>query len=148
MIYDISKNDELKILYDFIELQKNKNKTILIEVKIKHLHRTYNQNRYCHLLLKICALEVGENLEYFKEEYWKKNIAKDIFLSQYINPISGKVRDDYKSSSDLTTKEMTDAIEKLKDWAATDLGIDLPEANMFELIRMMENKVESNSKWL
>jgi len=106
-------------------LKKNKKRTELKELRGK---RTTPQNSYFHLLINYFAIEYGETFEFTKQEIFKIYVNTAIFKTTRKNPRTGKVRDEWRSSADLDTKEMTTAIERFKDWSATKAGIKLPEA--------------------
>lgn len=146
MKYDLKNEQERKDAQDY--LSKLLEQKVIVDITRKFTRRTYSQNNYLHLLLSYCALEFGETLEYFKHFVWKQHINKDIFLTQYVNPKTGEVRDDWKSSADLDTKQMTVAIERLLDFAPREMGIQLPSANDVDAMRRLENHIEQNRKYL
>lgn len=146
MKYDTSKQEELKQAQEYFnKLVSNRS---VVEINKKFPHRTYSQNNYLHLLLSYTAMEYGETMEYFKEYIWKRYINKDIFLSKYTNPKTGEVRDDWRSSADLTTQEMSIAVDRLISFANKEMGIELPEANNYDLIRYMENEIEKGKRYV
>lgn len=146
MKFDLQHKEERDKAQEYLD--KLKGQYCVVDITRKFNRRTYSQNNYLHLLLSYCALEMGETLDYFKENIWKGVINKDIFLTQYRNPKTGAVRDDWKSSADLDTKEMTIAIERLLDFAPKHLGFELPSANDHEALRQIENQIESNRRYL
>lgn len=123
-------------------------KKYVIDVSRKFNRRTLAQNSYLHLLLNYCSLIMGEESSFFKEFIWKREIAPIVFKTIYRNPVTGEERDSYRSSSDLSTKEITIAIEKLVKWSAENLKIELPDANDFSKLRKIENEIERNKIWI
>ena len=119
-----------------------------VEIKELRKRRSLPQNAYLHLLLSYFALEVGETLEFIKQDVFKKIVNKDIFQYERINPKSGKKRIDYKSSATLNSKEMTDAIERFKNWSMKKTGIKLPEANEKEFLDCVQNEIDRQKQWL
>lgn len=140
MKFNFSNDDEKKraILY----FKKLLNTDSVIEITKRHQNRTINQNAYLHLLLSYSAQQIGESLYYFKQVIWKQLIAPEIFRSTYTNPITGVERVEWKSSSDLDTKEMISAIEKLKDWASKEIGLTLPDATDQVRLDIMEKEIK------
>jgi len=119
-----------------------------IEQTEKRGKRTTPQNSYFHLLINYFALEYGETFEYTKKDIFKKYVNPDIFKTERKNPVSGKVREEWRSSSDLNTKEMTDSIERFKNWSAKKAGIRLPEANEQQFLDHIQNEIDKNKQYL
>jgi hypothetical protein len=99
-------------------------------------------------LLSYFALEVGETMDFIKQDIFKKTVNIETFKTTRKNPKSGKVREDWRSSADLDSKEMTTAIDRFKNWSVQKAGIRLPEANEQEFIDYITNEVEKNKEWL
>jgi hypothetical protein len=146
MKFDLSKKEESNKAEEYFKkLMEQKS---IVEIRKKFSSRTYNQNNYLHLLLSYTAMEYGETLEYFKQYIWKRLINKDIFHTEYINFKTSEKRQDWRSSADLSTKEMTIAIERLILFAAKEMNLELPEAHHFDRIRYIENQIEKNKRYL
>lgn len=127
MIYDLSN----KVSADRYERRSKQllSKGYLVELKqIKPL-RTSEQNRYLHLILGWFAIEYGETLEYVKQEFFKKQVNAEIFKTEHTNKKTGEVRLDWKSTAQLNTKELTEAIDRFRTWSSKTAGIYLPSAN-------------------
>ena len=101
----------------------------LVELKQIKPPRTPNQNRYLHLILGWFAIEYGETLEHVKQEFFKKEVNAEIFKTERTNKKTGEVRLDWKSTADLDTKELTEAIDRFRTWSSKTAGIYLPSAN-------------------
>lgn len=126
-------------------LIKNEKRFEIIE---KRNNRTLKQNAYLHLILSYFALEVGETLEFIKQEVFKKKVNPDTFKTERRNPKSGKIREDWKSSADLNTKELSDCIDRFKNWSLQKTGIRIPDANENEFIDSIRNQIEQQKQWL
>ena len=87
--------------------------------------RTTNQNRYLHLVLGAVALETGNDLQFVKEQYFKRLVNPSIFVKWKEDKIAGKVAF-LLSSRDLTTEQMSEAIDRFMRWAAEN-GIYIPD---------------------
>jgi hypothetical protein len=120
----------------------------MAEIKKNYHRRSLNQNNYLHLLLSYCAINYGETLEYFKQVLWKQLICPDLFRVDYTNPVTGETRDDWRSSAELSSKEMTVAVDRLINWAAKEMGIELPLADDHHHLRQIENQIEKNKQYL
>ncbi len=119
-----------------------------IEMREIRAKRTVNQNSYLHLLLAFFAIEYGETLEYTKQFIFKQYVNADIFETKHLNKKNGKVRVDWRSSSELNTKEMTDAIDRFKNWSAKTAGIVLPEATDQDYLDYIQNLIEQHQQYL
>lgn len=146
MKFDLSNQQQLKEAEEYFDQLKERK--ALVDITRKFGNRTLNQNRYVHLLLSYCALQYGEHMEYFKQTIWKQVVAPEVFKSTYKNRITGEEREDWRSSADLSTKEMTDAIEALRHFASKELGIYLPDASDTVNIQRIENELELNRQYL
>lgn len=146
MIYNLTEEIQIQQAKDRLEWLILKQKRI--EIKELRGKRTTPQNAYLHLLLSFFALEVGETLDFIKLEVFKKKVNADVFRTERKNPKSGKVREDWKSSKDLDTKQMTDAIDRFKNWSVKNTGIRLPEANEQQFLDYIQNEIDKNKEWL
>lgn len=114
------------------------------ELTEKRQKRSVSQNAYLHLILSWYALEYGETLEYIKQEVFKKQINKDLFETEYINEKTGEIRTDWKSTSNLDSKQMTVAIDRFRDYASKEAGIYLPEPKDMAMLQEIENQIRNN----
>jgi hypothetical protein len=106
--------------------------------------RSSQQNKYLHVLLAYFASEYGETTEYVKQVMFKQEVNKELFMSSYINKKMKKVRADWRSTSDLDTKEMTEAIDKFRDYASKEAGIYLPAPDEENFLRHCQEEIERN----
>lgn len=146
MWYDLSSPIEKE---QFIErvysLSKKGSMVELVEKKPK---RTIPQNSYLHLLLGLFAMTIGETLEYVKTEYFKRLCNDDIFLTSKWDERSGRYVEILRSSRDISTAEMTTAIDRFKRWALVDCSIVLPDASDREWLWSIEKELNNTKKWL
>lgn len=125
-------------------LEKEKGIVELTEVKPK---RTIKQNSYLYLILGLFACEYGESIDYVKEYYFKYAANKTLFLMEKEDRILGK-RKYLRSSSDLTTEEMTLAIERFRDWSSIYAGIYLPSPEEHRLLELADIEISRNKQYL
>lgn len=94
-----------------------------VEVTEKKRHRTVSQNALFHLWIRVIADHVG----YTDVESCKTDVKRTILgMKESVNKLTGEVQTiDYRTS-DMTTKELSDFMDKLKTWALSDMGIYLP----------------------
>lgn len=121
-----------------------------IELKEKKPKRSISQNSYLHLILSWFAFEYGETLQYIKQEMFKKIVNKEIFKTEYINKKTGEIREDWRSTAVLDTKEMTLAIDRFRDYASKEAGIYLPEPSDIILLEQIERELSQQNaeKWI
>lgn len=117
----------------------------IVEVTEKR-RRTLNQNAYLHIALGAFAVEVGESVEYVKQEVFKRICNPDLFLITKENPILGTI-EVLRSSRDLTTHEMSVAIDRYRKWCA-EQGVYIPEANEEENLASLEAELSKYERYL
>ena len=119
-----------------------------IELKKISPTRSSNQNRYLHLLFNYLALEYGETTDYVKQYFFKQVCNPAIFAVTYQNEKQGYKRKTWRSTADLDSKEMTEAIERFRNWAAKEAGIYLPAPNEQEFLKSIEEQISQYQNWL
>lgn len=127
----------------FAYLAELSGKQHIVEVKKISPKRTLPQNSYLHLLLSAFSLETGNQLHASKDLY--KWINKDIYYSK--KKIGGEVFVTIRSSADLSKEEMTQTIERFREWSA-EHGYPLPTAENEAELRSIENSMEKNGYYL
>lgn len=143
MIFDLSKEEPRQQAIDRMKYLLGKNAKI--EINEKRKNRTYSQNNYLHLILGRFALEYGETLEYVKQVIFKQWVNEDIFKYERVNEKTGEYREAYKSTAQLNTKEMSEAIERFRNYAAKNLDLYLPEPKDLTHLEEIENQLEQYS---
>ena len=119
----------------------------IVEITEKKPKRTIRQNQYLHLLLSYFAAQTGNTLEWVKQQYYKKLCNPDIFIGERQDQYLGRVKY-VRSSAELTTKEMTDSIERFRNWSAAEAGIYLAEPNEEERLAAMQVEVDKYKLYL
>lgn len=118
-----------------------------VELKKKHPLRSIPQNSYLHLLLGYFGAEYGCSLDEAKIDYFKRTCNKDLFERTNINKL-GKEVTYLRSSSELTTAEMSSAIDRFRNWSAAVAGIYLPAAGEQQFLLHAMQEVEKNKEFL
>ena len=129
--------DFLEIL-DFLNLAKEKG--FDIELKRFYQKRSNPQNRYLHLALSYFAHCYGCTLIEAKELYFKQYACRDIFLVETEDK-NGHPAKYFRSSAELNTVEMSNAINNFIAWASCN-GIEIPAPNDELGIKYCERQVE------
>ena len=106
----------------------------VVELTAKKGRRTIPQNSYLHLILGWFAIETGNTLDFVKKEYFKRYINPNIFVVEIEDKYLGKLKV-LRSSRDLTSAEMTTAIERFRNWASAEAGVYLPSPDEKSLLQ-------------
>lgn len=126
---------------------KNKAKLLIengkiVELTEKRKRRTLSQNNYLHLILSWFGVETGYTLEQVKQDIFKRQICKELFLSEKNGILI------CKSTKDLNTKELTQAIDKFRNWSSSEMNIYLPNANEKNMLDDIESRLGQFKKYL
>ena len=145
MLYNLSNPldvEKLKTRVDYL-IKKQK----VVELTEKKLQRSLQQNKYLHVILAYFGCQMGNNLEYVKQKYFKILVNPITFIREVEDKFLGKVKV-LRSSSDLDTGEMTTCIERFRNWSAGEAGIYLPSAEESFLIQQMEIEIEKQKDFI
>lgn len=125
-------------------------KKCIVELTERKPQRTLAQNSYLHAALGFFALETGYSLEEVKKWFFKQEVNPDMFIRKKRDSITGKERAYLRSSKDLSTEEMTVAIEKFRNWAVTvpDPPVYIPSPEEHRLVEQMQIEVRRGAKYL
>lgn len=144
MLYDLS--NPLQCESFKVKAEALAKKGVIVELTEKKQRRTNQQNAYLHTALSYFASEIGETMEYVKRNYFKVLCNKDLFVIDVEDKFLGKIKV-LRSSSDLDTAEMTTAIERWRNWAASE-GVYIPSPEEHRLVQMMEIEVSRNRYYI
>ena len=146
MIYDLNTDiDRARFERRVVALQE---KRVLVELSEKKPRRTHPQNAYLHLLIGEFAMQTGNTLDWVKQEYFKRHCNAEMFVRRRTDDLTRKEVEVLRSSRDLDTGEMTTAIDRFKQWAAVECGIDLPDAEDKEWLGYIEREMQHQREWL
>jgi hypothetical protein len=115
-----------------------------IEILEKSKKRTYSQNNYLHLILGLFALEYGETLDFVKQTIFKEWVNKGIFQYEFTNYKTGEFRTGLKSTTKLTTAELSVAIERFRNYSVENLSLYLPEPKDITHLEEIQNELEKH----
>lgn len=141
----------LKNEYDIPKFKAYVNKLFqeraVVEVRKKLPNRTLSQNSYFYLLLSWFASETGYSVEEVKIDIFKRLCNRDIFEREKTNK-KGKIIKTLRSSSELSTGEMTLAIERFRNYSSAQAGIYLPSPNENEFLLHIQQEIEKDKEFL
>ena len=133
-------NDPLDMIEILDFINKAKDKGFDIELKRFYKKRTNPQNAYLHFALSYFAHCYGCTLTESKEIYFKQYACRDIFRIE-VEDKNGNTAYYYRSSADLNTVEMSDAINNFIAYAHCN-GIEIPSPDDELGIRYCERQIE------
>ena len=141
----------LKNPYEKDDFKNYANKLYLsesvVELTKKLPNRTLAQNSYLHLLLGFFASEYGCSLDEVKLDFFKREVNKAIFQRTITNKL-GKEVTTLRSTTDLTTGEMSTAIDRFRNWSSAVAGIYLPSANDKQFLVYVQQEIERNKVFI
>jgi len=137
MIYDLSNNiDKNKASFKLDELIKSSK---VIELTEKRKKRTISQNSYLHVAISLLAIDTGYTLEEIKTV-----LKRECIFMRYKKESNVFL----KRTRDLDTKELTDFIEFIIDYAGK-LGIYIPSSEEYLINQIEINKeIQYNKQYL
>lgn len=145
MIFNLSNPYEVEKYKEYVnKLFKDK---AIVEIKKKLPNRSLSQNSYLHLLLSFFACELGYSLDEVKLNYFKKTCNRDLFERKKINK-QGKEITYMRSSSELTTGEMTKAIERFRNWSVVQADLYLPSPNEQQFLFHIEQEIQRHKEFI
>lgn len=145
MIYDLNTEIDRERLTKRVTALFSARK--VVEVKVYQPKRTNAQNRYLHAILGEFAMQTGNTLEETKTEYFKKYCNADLFLVRKTLKHIGTI-EVLRSSAELDTAEMTTAIERFRNWSASEAGIYLPSPDEEAYLAAIEAEMQRHRDWL
>lgn len=121
-------------------------KGVVVELTEKK-KRTPAQNRYLHLILGWYAMETGNDLEYVKQNYFKRLCNPVIFQEYKQDEYTGET-EVLKSTRSCNTEELTVSIERFRNWSSQECGIYLPSPDEQEFLQSIEVEMEKQKQWI
>lgn len=104
----------------------------VFEIKEKRKSRTNQQNRYLHLCFNQIELDTGYSFDEIKQCIFKKIVNPQIFVVQ------GEHGEYLRSTTSLDTLEMTNAINRFRDYCISEMDIYIPAPHEEESIQAWE----------
>lgn len=146
------------MLYDLsIELQAENfkkrcnllyKKKAIVSLAERKPQRTLRQNAYLHAALGYFGLQIGYKLDEVKDYHFKRIVNPELFVRKITDLITGEERTVLRSSSDLTTEEMTLAIERFRNWASDIAGVYIPSPEEHRMVEQMEIEIQRAKLYL
>lgn len=145
MLYDLKKE------IDRSKFKKRANELFLegcvVELTKKE-QRTLKQNSYLHLILTWFAIESGYTVFFVKREYFKILVNPEIFIRETKCKFTGKIIQSLRSTSDLSTEEITVCINRFRTWSSQEANIYLPEPDERKFLQEIELEAQRHKEYL
>lgn len=110
-------------------------------------NRSLSQNNYLHLILGWFGASFGYSLAYVKQRFFKKECNEELFFVDRQNQKDNTPYTDIRSTADLTTAEMTLAIDRFRNFSANN-NLYLPEPNEYLYLQELEREIEQFKEFL
>lgn len=123
------------------------NKCAMVELKEKR-GRSLNQNAYLHLLLSAFGLQYGYTLDEVKTCYFKRIVNRDLFVRKKHDDLLGTDREYVISTAKLTKEELSEAIERFRNWASNVAGIYIPSSEEYIALLHIEHDIQNSKQYL
>lgn len=146
MKYDLSNQSDRERLMEHVRQAVEKREGI-VEFTTKKRQRSLPQNRYLHVILSYFASQYGESMEYVKEKFFKEVCNRELFYELVNDRILGYT-ERVRNTADLTTEEMSLAIERFRDFCAMNAGIYIPSSDEHRLLELAEMEVERHKEYV
>lgn len=145
MIFDLSNEYQIPKYVEYVN--KLLEQRAIVEVKKKQPNRSLSQNNYLHLIINYFAIETGYSLDEVKLDYFKKACNRDLFERKKLNKQGNEINY-LRSSSELTTDEMTTAIERFRNYSSAQAGIYLPAPNENQFLIHIHQEIEKQKEFI
>lgn len=139
MIYNLSNPWEVQGFREHVNRLLKKGG--MVELKTRSPKRSLAQNRYLYLILGFFASEFGYTVDEVKLDLFKKKVNPEIFIRERLNKRGDTVKY-VRSSSDLTSAEMTTAIDRFRNYSSAVAGLYLPAPNEDQFLAYVEQEIE------
>lgn len=144
MIYNLGNTYDVQAAREWLDNAVSRK--AVVELKRKTPVRSLAQNRYFYLCLAYFASEFGYSVDEVKCDLFKRKINPEIFIRERENKRGDKVKY-LRSSADLSTAEMTTAIERFRNYSASVAGLYIPAPNEDQFLQYVEQEIEKYKEY-
>ena len=145
--YDISNTAQRLALADKVSAILTHEKGVVALDYESNVQRTLSQNSYLHLLIAYVAARIGVTPEYCKRHYFKLTANKELFpIKEHRDNYSGITYETLPSTANLTKEQMSEAIDRFRNWAAdvkNGPGINTPDADDVRWLATCQNYIRT-----
>jgi len=146
-IYDLSKNNPFDRAKFQEKVKEMLDKGEVVSLTRKSPQRSLAQNRYMYLLFGYFGSEYGVSVEEAKNDYFKALVNPELFVRYKTNRFGTMVRY-LRSTAELTTSELTTAIDRFRNWSSSQFGLYLPSPEDRQMLVHAEKVIEANKEYI
>lgn len=121
MYFDLTNEAQRQQFREYVERMLRKGSVVRLT---DEKPRSLEQNSFFQLLVSYFASRTGTGTRWVRNVLVKQTVCPDVFVR------NGKLR----SSSDLTSDEMSTVISRFQFFALTEVGVDLPEPEEYRSV--------------
>ena len=145
MMYNTKNPLEVQNLRLKIEkLIENQSMVEVVEKKAK----TLQQLKYLHTILAYFGLQTGNTIDEVKTFYFKRIVNEDLFVRKKRDNILGTDREYLISTAKLTKEELSEAIERFRNWSSNVAGIYIPSSEEYISLLHIEHDIQNSKQYL
>lgn len=139
-------------LHNSVELGKFKDradeliKTGAIVELTEKKPRSLQANKYLHLMLSHFALMYGYTLDEVKTHFYKVVVNPDLYVRERVDKFSGEIYKYVRSSTELTSDEMSQSIEAFRQYWFEEDGYNFPSSDEYIALLHIQHDIEQQSK--
>lgn len=122
-------------------------KGALVIMSEKHPQRTLKQNSYLRVILAYFASQYGCSVEEAKLDFYERRWNADIFVRKIYNK-QGKQVNSLRSTTELTTAEMSTSIDRFRHFSQLEFGVYLPSPEDRDYLIYCEQEIERNKEFI
>ena len=140
-------NSPLEVQNLRLKIEKLIEKHGMVEVVDKKA-KTLQQLKYLHTILSYFGLQTGNTLDEVKTCYFKRIVNEDLFVRKKLDNILGTDREYLISTAKLTKEELSDAIERFRNWSSNVAGIYIPSSEEYISLLHIEHDIQNYKQYL
>ena len=110
--------------------------------------RSLKANAYLHTILSYFGLQTGNTLDEVKTCYFKRIVNRDLFVRKKHDDLLGTDREYVISTAKLTKEELSEAIERFRNWSSNIAGIYIPSSEEYIALLHIEHDIQNSKQYL
>lgn len=122
-----------------------KDKGAMVEM-IEKKPRSLQANKYLHLMLTQFALMYGYSLDEVKTHFYKVVVNPELYVRERVDKFSGEIYKYVRSSTELTSDEMSKSIEAFRNYWFEEDGYRFPSSDEYIALLHIQHDIEQQSK--
>ena len=140
-------NNPLEVQNLRLKIEKLIEKHSMVEV-VEKKAKTLQQLKYLHTILAYFGLQTGNTIDEVKTCYFKSIVNKDLFVRKKHDYILGTDREYLISTANLTKEELSEAIERFRNWSSNVAGIYIPSSEEYIALLHIEHDIHNSKQYL